>query len=385
MAASKNINVAPIAELLQKNGIKDASKYFHPLESYTSFPNQPTERYVHVVIIQEFNGYAVITQDGDGLLKAKTRSTPNGDKFITRGVEFKRKIVASLRRKSKSLLRTHAPETVKMKEVNGKEIFCDTIQMCRLCPDDSLFGFAVNDGAKENLAFCSKSRVKTDSAFTIQELSSQIAAKIQENGQSSNLRIGDASTSLFDKEHVLPDVTIPVVLTIQDPTMEDIAYMLYLIEKTKRIGASSTRGGTITSHVVGLWLSNEEFISSKFVSQALYEATGCGKELPPVPELVEIAKKVIASKLAGDHIPATFIDGHVAIETVMNKLFATEESTGAWIHQYATLYHEILETLDKKVVKNKEKKGKGKGKEKPDEDSDTDDDEETEDDADADE
>jgi CRISPR-associated protein Csc2 len=345
--------VNEIADALKNHGIQADDDYWHELKTWKEFPNQPTERYVHFLFLQEMDGFTVFTQDGQTLMCVKTRDVPNGTEFITRGVEFKRKVVAALRRKSKALLRTYAPETVKVEYKKSKkkeEKTCDILTMCRQCADDSLFGFAVGSGENaSNVAFCGKSRVKTDSAFTIRELKKSVINRIDGSGQSADIRIDSPSDSLYKKEYLLPGVVLPVVITIQDPVLEDIAYMLYLIDKTKRYGAESSRGGTVKTTLIGLYFSNEEFLSNKFLSQSLHEKNEKADSLPPVPKLVEMTRNIVDDAIASGVIQAKFVDGTAIMNEVKGTIFSNQASTESWIKMYATTYRDILSELDKHI------------------------------------
>lgn len=338
-------------EACKKAGI-NPSEYCQEL-SVEGYGNQPTENYVHFIVLEHIQDYTIFTQDGQNILAVDTKDVINGNKVVTRGVQFIRKITATLRRKSKSLLRTHAPEVVSLGD-DGR--MAGMKAMGKLDPDDALFGFAVGDGDtnKDGVAFAGKSRVKTGSSFTIHPLSKDLVDVITFNAQSDETRIAEPSTALGEKEYFLPEAIFPMVITLQDPCEEDIAYLMYVLDKCKRTGAVSSRNGRVEYQVVGIAFSHEEFPSNLELSQKMHEKTmGKAANL----SLVDLKSKMLESitELCDEkRINNDLLSGDVAY-AMFSDIFKSDENVSKWVNAYANLYQKILVKLDAKNAPSNKK------------------------------
>nr|MDO8115099.1 type I-D CRISPR-associated protein Cas7/Csc2 [Candidatus Sigynarchaeota archaeon] len=349
-----NLESKELKTICSKNGL-DLDKFCTNKLEENAYKNQPTETYIHFVVLEELQDYAIFTQDGTSILAKETVDVIGGKDRITRGVQFMRKMTATLRRKSKSLLRTYAPTVVDL----GDGVLAGTKRLSKVDPDDGLFGFAVGEeGNEDGVAFAGKSRVKTSSSFTIRPLDKGIAQFITFNAQSDDLRIPKASTALGEKEYFLPETVFPSIITLQDPTKEDIAYMVYVISKTSHAGAVSTRTGKVQLHLIGVIFNHEELPSNLALSQWLYNKIGKKAELPPIADLKKSTMEGIADLCKQSSIDSgKIIAGDAILNAVLGDVFQSEEKTAKWIGIYANLYKKILVKLD---FKNAELSGKKK-------------------------
>jgi len=295
-------------------------------------------------VLEELQDYAIFTQDGTAILAKETVDVIGGKEKITRGVQFMRKMTATLRRKSKSLLRTYAPEAVE----TGDGMLAGMKRLSKVDPDDALFGFAVGEeGGEEGVAFAGKSRVKTSSSFTIRPLDKGIAQYITFNAQSDDTRIAEASHALGEKEFFLPETLFPSIITLQDPTEEDIAYMTLLITKTGHAGAVSTRAGKVQMHVAAVVFNREELPSNLALSQWLFSEMGKAKDLPPVADVKKMVLKGTTDLCKANRVnTGTVIRGDAVVDAILGDVFASEEKIEKWIGIYANVYKKTLVTLD---------------------------------------
>ena len=328
-------------EACEKAGI-NIPEYCQEL-SVEGYRNQPTENYVHFIVLEHLQDYTVFTQDGQNILSVDTKDVINGKNVVTRGVQFIRKITATLRRKSKSLLRTHAPDVVSIGE-DGR--MAGMKAMGKLDPDDALFGFAVGDSEsnKDGVAFAGKSRVKTGSSFTIQPLSKDIVDVITFNAQSDETRIGEPSTALGEKEYFLPEAMFPMIITLQDPCEEDVLYLMYVIDKCKRTGAVSSRNGRVDYHVAGIVFNHEELPSNLEVSQKMFEIIGKGTTA--IGELKDIMLDAVSKISHEKRVSLEKLVVKDDVYSMFDDVFKTDEKVASWINTYASLYQKILSTID---------------------------------------
>ena len=307
------------------------------------YRNQPTENYVHFIIVERLNDYTIFTQDGQNILVVETMDVINGDKIVTRGVQFIRKITATLRRKSKSLLRTYAPEVVSLGD-DGR--MAGMKMMGKLDPDDALFGFAVGDGGsnKDGVAFAGKSRVKTGSSFTIRPISPKLKTNVTFNAQSDETRIGEPSTALGEKEYFLPDVVFPMIITLQDPAEEDILYLMHVIDRCKRTGAVSNRNGRSEYIVAGIAFNHDELPSNLEISQKMFEMIG--DRTVSDDELNDYVLEAVASISKEKRLNVEKMLVGNDVYSMFDDVFANDEAVASWINVYANLYQKILATMD---------------------------------------
>lgn len=324
--------------------IPDLDKFVVSLEK-DDFPNYPRANYAHFVTFLKLNDYTMFTQDGQTAMTKETWEDLEGSRKITRGVMFQRKITAALRRKCMEILRTHAADV--MEHTEGKLTEIKGIN--RLTPDASLFGFAVGDSDdnKKIVAFAGKSRVLTGSAFTIRSMGDDIADYINFSSQSDKTRIEEASGALGEKEFINPEVYFPTIITLRDPTAEDILFMTHIIDETRRFGASSSRGGRGDLQICGLYLSHSEFPSNLELSKAIYGKLEDKDEMFADGELCSRINDIIQMLCERKRVHFHFTS-HDALMSAYQQAFTDDDAIDDWIKRYSMKYYEILAYLDLK-------------------------------------
>lgn len=350
-----------IVEEICKEREIDISRYTFPLEK-ESFPNYPTSRFVHFVVLITLKDFTIFTQDGQTILTKNTSEIIGSDEKVTRGVMFQRKVTASLRRKMMEILRTYAQDIMELDNGNITEIK----SINPFTPDASLFGFAVGDSEEKKgdkiVAFCGKSRILSGSAFTIRPLSDEVTQFITFNAQSDKTRVEDPSTALGEKEFFLPETVFPMILTLRDPSVEDILFLMYVLNQTKREGAVSTRTGHAINDLIGIYFSHEEFPSNLELSQMIYEKMADKTKLPK--ELGQLTIDGIGALCDEGRIRSKFLDKE-GMYILYDKVFSSDEVIAKWIREYTADYFDILTYLDLQNagLKNTDKKYKGRTEE----------------------
>jgi len=259
----------------------------------TTFPRLASGNYVHFFVVRHSQSFPIFQTDGV-LNTARTQAGLDSThemsrQFISRLVMFKRKQVTPERLTGRELLRslnlTSATE--------GAENFCEYNggNSCKKCPDCILYGFAIGDSGSE------RSKVYSDSAFSLSpyELSHRsftFNAPFEGGTMSEK---GEMRSSINEQDHVLPEVSFPVVETLRDSTWEGFIYVLGNLMRTRRYGAQESRTGTMTNHIVGIAFCDGEIFSNLHFTQALYDALK-GDLNQPISELSKEAA-VVAENL----------------------------------------------------------------------------------------
>lgn len=266
-------------------GIKVSLSEITGLEEYEdlfveSIPQTPTGRYASLIILRETKSYAIFTTEGGEQQDVeRTPAGLQGGKAIDRLVMFKRKQVAVERRTGKALLRQYGifPYAIvsnddevtdvlygeKALEQNAIEDCYLTEGLCTHCPDCLIYGYAAIEGEGAR-----KSRVLTDSCFSVRPYPLIQRLKkfnvIDEKKQTSG--------TITDYDYSLPGIVLPSVVTTVDLTLDEFAYVIGNVLRTRRYGKEVTRQGTVRNHIVGIAFSDVELFANLEFSQAFYDA-----------------------------------------------------------------------------------------------------------------
>ncbi|OKY78804.1 MAG: CRISPR-Cas system related protein, RAMP superfamily Cas7 group [Candidatus Methanohalarchaeum thermophilum] len=230
---------------------------------YEKVPKTKTGRMAHIGVLRKTDSYNIFTTEGSELNLASTSKKPESEEKIQRIVMFKRKQVASERRKGKEILRglyKNNSDDIEKEEAFGN--FNEDEDLCRLhdnlggkCIDCKLYGFAnaeEKDGSRH-------SRILTDSAFSVRGLNQR--EDITFNAQSEENE-SEASTALNSTAHTQPETFFPSIVTIRDFTWRELYWLIHLIESTTRYGAETSRTGYIDNQIVSIWFDTKETISN---------------------------------------------------------------------------------------------------------------------------
>lgn len=223
-------------------------------------------KYIQIVIARELQSYGIFTTEGRILNVAETTAGLSDNSKLTRILMIKRKQVASERRTGKALRRKFIENGL---VVYGSEN-CSLIQhLCGKCPDCMLYGYAAQGGDNGDTNQSRKTRVITDTAFSIREYGEKTVEEITLNAVDEETHT--TGTALSSKEHVKPGVIFPCVETVVDVTEDEFLYVLSNIVLTTRYGAESNRGGLVKNHILGIYVSNQEVFTNLELTKYLYD------------------------------------------------------------------------------------------------------------------
>ncbi len=249
--------------------------YRHFLAERVSDP--PQGRVVQVVLLRWTDSYAVFTTEGQEINTEVTRAGLSSNGRISRAVLFKRKQVAAERRTGKAWRRQYADRIqldALWQAVPGEErekiLNCSLIQnLCGLCPDCILYGFAAQEETRGSIP----SRVWTDTAFSIGPV----------EPQTFTLNAVDEVThttehALAEREHLPPGIVFPSVETLVDVTPAELVYVLSNILRTRRYGAEKSRAGVVRSIILDVFFGDTEKFTNLELSQRFYDALATSVE-----------------------------------------------------------------------------------------------------------
>ena len=257
-------------------------KYLQP-----ELPLVPGARYAHILVLRTTESYAVFKTDGE-LNVARVQRGLASPNLVSRVVLFKRKQTTPERLTGRELLRRYGiyEQIGKTCEYNEKP--------CGICPDCVIYGYAVGEGGSE------KSKVYIDSAYSLTPYeTSHETMTLNAPYEDGTMTKGTATTTRFsEQDHVLPGVYFPSLVTVRDPTVLTLAYVLANIVRTKRYGAQTTRTGAVQNQILAVIFADGEIFSNLRLTQKSADLLS-GDPPYPFPEVsaavLSAAKELIKS------------------------------------------------------------------------------------------
>lgn len=259
-------------------------------------PARPMGRYAHIIMLRITEGYALFQTDGE-LNRVRVAAGITAQEPMTRITMFKRKQTTPERLIGRELLRRY--------ELVGKGCLYNE-DPCGQCADCISYGFAIGDSGSE------KSKVYADTAFSLTDYASSheeftLNAPYEDGTMSKQ---GEVTSRINSQDHVKPQTVFPAVITTRDLTHGLFTYVLLNVLRTHRYGATTTRGGTMRNHVIGIALSDGEIFSNLHFTQSLYDALvaqGAISERQPVNphDTLAAAVALLPDLLANDGVRDT--------------------------------------------------------------------------------
>lgn len=259
-------------------------------------PARPMGRYAHIIMLRITEGYALLQTDGE-LNRARVAAGIAAQEPMTRITMFKRKQTTPERLIGRELLRRYEL-VAESCEYNEKP--------CGQCADCITYGFAIGDSGSE------KSKVYADTAFSLTDYASSheeftLNAPYEDGTMSKQ---GEVTSRINSQDHVKPQTIFPAVMTTRDLTYGLFTYVLLNVLRTHRYGATTTRGGTMRNHVIGIALSDGEIFSNLHFTQSLYDTLQAQEAISdrqPVNAQValEAAVQLLPDLLANDGVRDT--------------------------------------------------------------------------------
>jgi len=221
------------------------------LERGTVAPDEmtlrPKNNFVNILVLRELQSHAVFTTNGQDADLANL-AVGDGDERseYSPGLMFMRKQTGSDRRFGKALQRD-----LGLFDEDEDECTMQVNEMCQDCPECILYGSAAGDDA-----ISITSRVVYDTAYSLRDATVVIDEKFQ------NAPGGDyaksAEATIREPDFFEPGTLFPSVVTLQDTTPAELAFVLGITRKNKRYGAATSRLGRTKNHILGVYTGSEE-------------------------------------------------------------------------------------------------------------------------------
>ncbi|NMG58480.1 type I-D CRISPR-associated protein Cas7/Csc2 [Geitlerinema sp. P-1104] len=323
------------------------------------FPRIASGHYIHLFVLRHSQSFPVFQTDGV-LNTARTQAglTKHRDLF-NRLVMFKRKQTTPERLTGRELLRalditSQAKDAENYCAYNGED-------SCKQCPDCILYGFAIGDSGAE------RSKVYSDSAFSLTpyETSHQSMTFNAPSEAGAMSEGGVMRHSINEQDHVIPEITFPVVETLRDVTYEGFIYLVGNLLRTRRYGAQESRTGTMTNHLVGIAFCDGEVFSNLRLTQALYDRLENPEQILGIDGLKLLAETTVRELLAEEPVRQTrvlFGDELAEIMKDVKSLYQDNEAIAAILttlnqqtHHYAQTHGAKAKPTQKNTKKNSKK------------------------------
>ncbi len=234
---------------------------------HTELPARPMGKYAHIIMLRITEGYALFQTDGElNRVRVAAGATQATSEAMTRITLFKRKQTTPERLNGRELLRNYGQLSISEDEKDLDSCIYN-VKSCRKCADCITYGFAIGDGGSE------KSKVYSETAFSLTDYGSShevftLNAPFEDGTMSNH---GVPSSRINSQDHVKPQTIFPSVITTRDLTAALFEYVLGNVLRTTRYGATTTRGGTVRNHIVGIVLSDGEIFSNLLFTQRLHD------------------------------------------------------------------------------------------------------------------
>lgn len=251
-------------------------KHFHK-----EIPLRPGAKYAHILVLRNTESYAVFKTDGE-LNTARVRAGVHDGTQMSRLTIFKRKQSTPERLTGREVLRRYGflPDE---DEYN--------VNFTPNSPDSVLYGYAIGDTGSE------KSKVYVDTAYSLGSYDdSHETMTLNAPFEDGTMTRGKETTNRFsEQDHVIPEVYFPSVVTVRDPTVNGLAYVINNIRRTKRYGAQTTRTGHVHNQVLGLIFADGEIFSNLRLVQTMHDLRKDDQDLAVEAAMLEAAKALIRS------------------------------------------------------------------------------------------
>ncbi|WP_299264675.1 type I-D CRISPR-associated protein Cas7/Csc2 [Halorientalis sp.] len=206
---------------------------------------RPQNNYTNVLVLRELQSHAVFTTNGQDADLANVAVGDERSEYSP-GLMFMRKQTGSDRRFGKALQRQ-----LGLFGEEEDECTMQVNEMCQDCPECILYGSAAGDDA-----ISITSRVRYDTAYSLRDATVIVDEKFQ-NAPGGDYAKGPEAT-IREPDFFEPGTLFPCVVTLQDATPAELAFVLRITRKNKRYGAATSRLGRTKNHVLGMYTGSEE-------------------------------------------------------------------------------------------------------------------------------
>jgi CRISPR-associated protein Csc2 len=269
--------------------------------------NAPGMNYVSIVLLRELQSYAQFTTDGEDADFATVRVAHNGDSTAyTPAVVFNRKQSGAERRTGKAMMR----------DFLGLEDTMDVGEMNPRTMESVLLGSAANNS---DVSVSVTSRINYDTGYTVR--SDPTEEKFQNAPGDDHAK--SATSSIREPDFFEPGTLIPSVVTLQDATIDELIFVLAVLRRTKRYGASTSRFGQVNNRLVDIYAGSEEAPSNLDLTRGVIKRFAATDGFDGVGDVVT-SKSPLPPEQAEEHLSEVCRN---IVETVPLDLQALSDET----------------------------------------------------------
>ena len=239
---------------------------------------KPIGKYISIPVISELECSGRFTTDGTSINTAIIQVNGNAVPVCK---AHGRKQAASERRKAKELQRALIANEMQKYDSKWSGCTMSVNDMCQNCPECVLFGSAASEGS-----ISITSRVMYDEAFTIRSPNAIVKNIFQ--GAPGDDYTKEPSSSIFEPDFLVEGTLFPRIITLKDVTFEEVLFMLNVIDRNSRYGATSSRFGKVRNHILGVYAGTREGPSSLELTKGILEKLANPEQKPTIEEIESV-------------------------------------------------------------------------------------------------
>jgi CRISPR-associated protein Csc2 len=212
--------------------------------------NTRQNRFTHILVLREVTAPARFTTDGETVNTMRIRTgDPESSTVSTRVVDlFYRKQPGAERRVAKSIQRDLLED-----DDDCSDDYMDPNDMNQNSVESVLFGSAAGDQG-----ISQRSRVYYNSAYSLRSAEATIQQNTQTAAGDEIREDADEGQGTWTPDFVKPGTLFPSVITLDSATPEEVMFVLAVIGRTTRYGKSTSRGGNVRNHLLGIRMGNAD-------------------------------------------------------------------------------------------------------------------------------
>jgi CRISPR-associated protein Csc2 len=144
----------------------------------------------------------------------------------------------------------------------AKSIQRDLLADREACVDDYMDPNEMNQNSVESVLFGSaagdqnisqRSRVYYNSAYSLRSASACVQQNTQTAAGDELRERASEGQGTWTPDFVKPGTLFPSVVTLDSATPEEVMFVLATLARTTRYGKSTSRGGNVNNHLLGVW------------------------------------------------------------------------------------------------------------------------------------
>lgn len=206
--------------------------------------NTRQNRFTHILVLREVTAPARFTTDGETVNTMEVRTgDPQSSTTSARVVDlFYRKQPGAERRVAKSIQRDLLSD-----DDDCADDYMDPNEMNQNSVESVLFGSAAGDQS-----ISQRSRVYYNSAYSLRSAQATIQQNTQTAAGDEIREDAGEGQGTWTPDFVKPGTLFPSVVTLDSATPEEVMFVLATLGRTSRYGKSTSRGGNVKNHLLGI-------------------------------------------------------------------------------------------------------------------------------------